>query len=104
MRTRSVKIFRGAKEDLRCGRDFYDAQEIGLGGYFLDCIFSDISALAYYGGIHRVYRGFHKALSLKFPYAIYYKVTDDYVKVYAVLDNRRDPAWNDARLASAPED
>jgi len=104
MQTRRIRIFRGAKEDLLRGRDFYDAQEPGLGCYFLDCLFSDIGALAYYGGIHRVYRGFHKALSVKFPYAIYYRVSTEYVKVYAVLDNRRDPSWNDARLVPSTAD
>ena len=61
---------------------------------------SDIDALAYYGGVHRQYHGFYKALSSRFPYAIYYKLSEGFVKVYAVLDIRRKrkPARNDARL------
>ena len=54
--------------------------------------------LAYYGGVHRQYRGFYKALSSRFPYAIYYKLSGGFVKVYAVLDTRRNPVRNDARL------
>ena len=93
-----IKIQRAAKEDLRSGYEFYNAQEVGLGDYFYDCLMSDIDALAYYGGVHRQYHGFYKALSSRFPYAIYYKLSEGFVKVYAVLDTRRKPARNDARL------
>ena len=95
-----IKIQRAAKEDLRSGYEFYNAQEFGLGNYFYDCLMSDIDALAYYGGVHRQYHGFYKALSSRFPYAIYYKLSEGFVKVYAVLDIRRKrkPARNDARL------
>ena len=92
-----IKIQRAAKEDLRSGYEFYNAQEFGLGDYFYDCLMSDIDALAYYGGVHRQYHGFYKALSSRFPYAIYYKLSEGFVKVYAVLDTRRKPARNDAR-------
>ena len=84
-----IKIQRAAKEDLRSGYEFYNAQEFGLGNYFYDCLMSDIDALAYYGGVHRQYHGFYKALSSRFPYAIYYKLSEGFVKVYAVLDNVR---------------
>ena len=79
-----IKIQRAAKEDLRSGYEFYNAQEFGLGNYFYDCLMSDIDALAYYGGVHRQYHGFYKALSSRFPYAIYYKLSEGFVKVYAV--------------------
>ena len=42
-----IKIQRAAKEDLRSGYEFYNAQEFGLGNYFYDCLMSDIDALAY---------------------------------------------------------
>lgn len=93
-----IRIQASAKNDLRDGYEFYNAQEFGLGDYFYDCLMSDIDALAYYGGVHRQYRGFYKALSARFPYAIYYKLSDGVVKVYAVLDTRRNPFRNDARL------
>jgi len=96
-----VKIHRGAKEDLREGFVFYDSQEPGLGDYFYDCLMSDIDALAYYAGVHRQYMGFYKALSARFPFAIYYKLGNAMVKVYAVLDNRRNPERNNARLAES---
>jgi len=104
VKSRFVRVFRGAKEDLRDGFAFYEAQERGLGDYFYDCLMSDIDALAYYGGVHRQYRGFYKALSARFPFAIYYKLSDGTVRVYAVLDNRRNPERNDVRLSEAETD
>ena len=62
-----IRIQNSAKDDLRDGYEFYNAQEFGLGDYFYDCLMSDIDALAYYGGVHRQYRGFYKALSARFP-------------------------------------
>ena len=39
--------------------------------------------------------GFHRALSLRFPYAIFYRFESakQLVRVYRVLDLRRDPVW-----------
>ena len=34
----------------------------------------------------------------KFPYSIYYRIEDDVVKVWRVLDNRRDPEWIERQL------
>ncbi len=45
-----IRIQNSAKDDLRDGYEFYNAQEVGLGDYFYDCLMSDIDALAYYGG------------------------------------------------------
>lgn len=94
-----VKLFREAKADLLRARDFYDSQESGLGDYFVDVMTSEIDALAWYGGVHVVHRGYYKAVVRKFPYSIYYKVVGDLVKVYAILDNRRDPLRVAERLS-----
>ncbi|MES2660252.1 MAG: type II toxin-antitoxin system RelE/ParE family toxin [Verrucomicrobiota bacterium] len=87
-----IEILPSAIADLEDGKQFYDAQEPGVGDYFQDCLFSDIESLVLYGGIHRVVFGFHRLLSKRFPYAIYYRVTDGEVAVvWRVLDCRRDP-------------
>ena len=54
--------------------------------------------------MHRQYHGFYKALSSRFPYAIYDKLSEGFVKVYAVLDTRRKPARNDARLDESDDE
>lgn len=47
-----IEVLKKAKRDLLAAREFYDSQEQGLGGYFLDVMASEIDALAWYAGIH----------------------------------------------------
>ncbi len=47
-----IKILEEAEQDLIDGFTFYEAQESGLGDYFLDSLFSDIDSLQLFAGIH----------------------------------------------------
>ena len=93
-----LRLLTSAFYDLEAGRDFYERQGGSLGGYFLDSLFSDIDSLVLYSGIHRKVFGFHRLLSKRFPYAIYYTKESETVFVKAVLDCRRDPTFNLQRL------
>lgn len=94
-----IKILESAKEDLREGFYFYESQKRDVGSYFLESLFSDIESLKLFAGIHGIHFGrYHRLLSKRFPFAVYYRVEDDVVRVYAVLDCRRDPAWVRKRL------
>ena len=89
-----VTILDAAENDLESGYRFYEKQSRGLGTYFLDSLYSDIDSMAYFGGIHRKVYGFHRVLSKRFPFAVYYRcVADDEILVTAVLDCRRNPSW-----------
>jgi len=94
-----VKILSIAEDDLEEGYRFYESQADGLGTYFLDTLYSDIDSLAYFAGIHRVVLGYHRLLSKRFPFAVYYRVADDVVIVFAVLDCRRNPSWIRKKLS-----
>jgi plasmid stabilization system protein ParE len=94
-----IKILSTAEDDLKEGYRFYDSQSAGLGTYFLDTLYSDIDSLAYFAGMHRVVSGYHRLLSKRFPFAVYYRIVDDTVLVYAVLDCRRNPNWIRAVLS-----
>ena len=97
----NVRILSSARQDLLAGFRFYEAQQDGLGTYFLDSLFADIDSLRLYGGIHLVVDGgYHRLLAARFPFAIYYRLNQCTVSVYAVLDCRRSPAWNRKRLKS----
>jgi hypothetical protein len=97
-----IRILSSAFNDLTAGRDFYERQEEGLGAYFLDSLFSDIDSLVLYAGIHRKILGFHRQLSKRFPYAIYYQIeSGDEAVVYRVLDCRQNPAKVRASLKSS---
>lgn len=93
-----IKVLDEAEEDLFDGSRFYDAQEPGVGRYFLDSLFSDIDSLQLHAGVHEKHFGYHRLLAKRFPYAIYYRLSGDLVRVYAVLDCRQAPARIEARL------
>jgi plasmid stabilization system protein ParE len=88
-----VKILDAAERDLEEGYRFNERQSAGLGSYFLDSLYSDIDSLSYFAGIHRVVGGYHRLLSKRFPFAVYYKLIRKEVLVTAVLDFRRNPSW-----------
>jgi plasmid stabilization system protein ParE len=86
-----IKILEEAEQDLIDGFTFYEAQESGLGDYFLDSLFSDIDSLQLFAGIHPRHSGYQRLLSKRFPFAIYYRVDKEVVGIHAVLDCRQDP-------------
>lgn len=86
-----IKLLSSVLQDLYEGRVFYEKQGEGLGEYFFDSLFSDIDSLTLYGGIHPKCFGYHRMLSKRFPYAIYYRIEEESVVVWRVLDLRRNP-------------
>ncbi len=94
-----VKILSSANQDLIDGYWFYEKQKNGLGRYFLDSLFDDIDSLETLAGVHQIFfQKYHRKLSQKFPFAIYYKIKYDIVHVYAVLDCRKNPSWTQKKM------
>ena len=89
---------RNTREDLESGAQFYESCATGVGDYFLDSILSDLDSLVLFAGVHPIYFGFHRMLSKRFPFGIYYEVEDDVAYIYAILDLRRDPLWIRSQL------
>ncbi|MEO5802702.1 MAG: type II toxin-antitoxin system RelE/ParE family toxin [Verrucomicrobiota bacterium] len=90
---RRVVILAEAAEDIEQARDFYDAQELGIGDYCADSLVADIESLALYHGIHSRHFGFPRMLANRFPFGIYYREEKNETQVFAVLDLRREPNW-----------
>ena len=95
-----IQVLDEAEDDLQNGRDFYDRQELGVGDYFAAALAADIDSLILFAGIHPVEFGFYRALSKRFPFGVYYLIEEEIIRIYAVLDLRRDPAWIRRRLAN----
>ncbi len=93
-----IRLHSLALDDIEKGRHFYERQQAGLGDYFLDSLFSDIDSLLLYAGIHQKVHGYHRTLSQRFPYAIYYRVEGDDIQVWRVLDCRQNPDRTDHSL------
>jgi plasmid stabilization system protein ParE len=87
----NITILESAQEDLLRGFWFYEEQEPGIGSYFFDTLTSEINSLANLAGIHPTRLGYHRMLSARFPFAIYYKVEANEAVIRAVLDCRQDP-------------
>jgi hypothetical protein len=96
---RKVVVLAEAAEDIEQARDFYDAQESGIGNYCADSLLSDVESLVLYHGIHVKYYGFYRMLAERFPFGIYYRETKTETQVVAVLDLRRDPNWIRSELS-----
>ncbi len=89
-----LEILDKAEEDLVAGFRFYEARVSGLGTYFLQSLYSDIESLQIYADTHRwAYRDYHRLLSKRFPFAVFYKIVGETVFVHAIVDCRRHPAW-----------
>jgi plasmid stabilization system protein ParE len=96
-----IVILPSACDDLVDGFHFYEDQGEGLGVYFLESLFSDVDSLILYAGIHRKIFGSHRLLSKRFPYAIYYTIESQTIRVKAVLDCRRNPAVHRRKLRAS---
>ena len=88
-----IQYLKSAKHDLKSGFNFYEAQEKGLGLYFLETLYSDIDSLKLFSSIYPKVYGYQRMLSKRFPYAIYYKIENKYIRIYAVINCRRSPIW-----------
>jgi len=87
-----IEILSIAMSDIQSGQRFYERQQEGLGAYFLDSLFSDIDSLLLYVGIHQQFFGYYRALSKRFPYAIYYLINAQTIQVWRILDCRQKPS------------
>ena len=93
-----IKILRSARNDLDDGFTFYESSEEGVGEYFLRSLYQDMLSLKTLGGTHQKVGIYFRKHASRFPHAIYYKIEDDEVRIYAVIDTRRDPEWISDRL------
>ena len=89
----NVITLEDAAADIENGRQFYEACEPGIGEYFVHSILSDLESLILFAGVHSVHFGFHRMMSRRFPFAIYYEIEGDTALVYGILDMRTDPSW-----------
>jgi plasmid stabilization system protein ParE len=95
---RTVVVLEEAAEDIEQARDFYESINTGVGDYCVDSLLNDIESLREFHGIHAKHLGFHRALSNRFPFGLYYRETATRTEVFAILDLRKDPSWIRAEI------
>jgi hypothetical protein len=96
----NISVLSDAVLDLEKGKSFYESQQAGIGDYFWDCLLSDIESLVVYSGIHKKEYGYYKMLSKRFPYAIYYDISNKTNFVIAILPMKQNPILIENRLSS----
>lgn len=96
----NIRVLQSARRTIADGIRFYERQKAGLGAYFLSSIMSELRSLKVYGGGHQIYEEtpFHRMVCKRFLYSVYYLTENGEIQIYAVLDDRRDPAWTEKRL------
>ena len=93
-----LSIRKEAESDIASAIAWYDRQQSGVGGQLLNephRLFERISENSFL--FPEIQSGIHRALTGLFPYAVYYRVSELEITVYAVLHQRRSPAaWQRA--------
>lgn len=95
----TVQVIRAAKADIATSHQFYEKQQKGLGGYFVECILAEIEELKKTGGIHSKIRGYHHVNTKRFQSVLYYRMMDETVILTAIIDGRINPSNRDRILS-----
>lgn len=94
-----IVLTESASDDIAVGYLFYERQSPGLGDYFESSILTDIHSLVIYAGVHEIhFEIYYRKIARHFPYAIYYTLDGDSIRIFAVIDTRRDPVYIEDRI------
>jgi plasmid stabilization system protein ParE len=94
-----VTIRSRAREDIRDARDWYEEKSAGLAIRFGAEVEEVILAIGEQPLLHaKIYLDVRRAMTRRFPYAIYFIVDGERVAVLRVLHQARDPReWQTSR-------
>jgi toxin ParE1/3/4 len=89
----TIESYLAADADIEAAFDWYQNEQLGLGLEFLDELRTSYRSIADNPHkYHQLRSGIRRALTKRFPYAIYFKIEGDLVVVVAVLHTAQDPA------------
>jgi plasmid stabilization system protein ParE len=97
----AVKVILTPEADLDITEAYiwYERRRTGLGEEFLTAVDASIERIRrwpeMYAAVHEAYR---RALTRRFPFALFYEYAEDTITVYAVFHTSRDPRKWRARL------
>jgi hypothetical protein len=89
---KAVVILDDTIEDIAAGREFYEERATRLGDYFGSSILNDVASLGDLHGFHSRRYNYFWMLATKFPFGIYYAISEERVEVHADLDQRERPS------------
>ncbi|MGJ4788491.1 type II toxin-antitoxin system RelE/ParE family toxin [Leptospira koniambonensis] len=86
-----VRIKPSAEEDIFHSVNYYNSKKENLGFEFVLEIDSSIERIRYFPEIGPiVYKDFRQILTRRFPFRIFYKISQTHIDVYAVLHQSRE--------------
>lgn len=87
-----MKLRPEAEMDVASAADWYEAQRMGLGREFLDCVEAVLNQITERPRLFAEgYRGVRRVGTRRFPYVVYYRFENDEPVVLAVLHAKRHP-------------
>jgi len=81
-----------AEQDVADAYAWYEGRRAGLGEEFLGCLDACIEAIRRSPKTHAtIFRSFRRALTRRFPYAVFYEYDSGVVTVFGILHTSRHP-------------
>ena len=92
-----VRLRPEAEQDLLEAALWYEANEPGLGGQFLDQVQATLAAIADQPAAYTVvHNSVRRALVRRFPFGVFYMIEDDGALIVAILHGSRHPrTWRE---------
>jgi hypothetical protein len=101
--SRPLELLTSARHDLEQAVAWYNCQVPGLGDSLLLHVDETLAWIERHPELYPIdFGSVRRALTRRFPYAVYYRVLANIVQVTAILDCRIDPAVHQTR-AAAPD-
>lgn len=102
--SRAVAFLSAARDDIGAAYDWYELRTTGLGLRFLIAVEQAIRRLGEHPeGYERVADEFRRIILQRFPYSIFYEVSENQLTIYGVLHHAEDPAKWQSRLSHRPD-
>ena len=97
--SRPLTVLDGAEADIDHAVDWYEGQLPGLGDSFYSQVARTLDAIEQFPeSYQRDFGMVRRAVTQRFPYAVFYRVLPDVVQVVAILDCRLDPSVIRSRI------
>lgn len=90
--TLQLRVRPEAEQDIEGAATWYEQQRAGLGNEFLDEVLRTLRKISEQPAIFpQLHRDTRRALTLRFPFGVYYRVHEETIVVVAVMHGSRSP-------------
>jgi len=88
----AIEAERAVEADVEAAFNWYEGEEPGLGLEFLDELRAAYHRILHHPlGYQNLRSGIRRALTRRFPYAVYFSIEEEAIVIVAVLSTARDP-------------